>query len=105
MGELLFCIWMATHLNHLSARSRALGLGRALACLLLRRRRGALSPRSGLRFEKRAQSGQIGEPVPLAGARILQGRPPDRAGVVALGVPQTKKVGTIPPRFGHRSYL
>jgi hypothetical protein len=42
-------------------------------------------------FEKGAEPRQIGEPVPLARARILQRSPPDRLAVVAVGLPQTQE--------------
>jgi hypothetical protein len=41
-------------------------------------------------FEKGAQPRQIGEPVPLADARILQRCPPDRGTVVAISLPQAQ---------------
>jgi hypothetical protein len=49
-----------------------------------------LSPVSRYCFEKSTQPREIGEPVPLAGARILQCRAPDRLTVFACGQPQTQ---------------
>jgi hypothetical protein len=54
-----------------------------------------LSPVSRYCFEKSTQPREIGEPVPLAGARILQCRAPDRAALIAFGLSQTQEVDTI----------
>jgi hypothetical protein len=55
-------------------------------------------------LEELAQPGQIGKASPLAAARFLQRCPPDWMSIVAIGLPQTQEVDTIPRRFGHRTH-
>ncbi|HJZ45617.1 MAG TPA: hypothetical protein VKE41_00560 [Roseiflexaceae bacterium] len=58
----------------------------------------------GLLLQKGAQPRQIGEPAPLAGARILQRGPPDWMAVFAVDLPQAQQISDVPLMLTSRHF-